>query len=143
MYRDLSKVRYDDRGNIFLPFTLENLREFVRSFPDGVTPHEIKEEFDVSHSAMLQYCRKLVKQRTIVATGSTSSRRYHWRDPRLEGETGPKRKPRGEPKLEVIEGGKRGTPVPYTKPVGPSGKPGYDKKRAAKGMKVKRARMGT
>lgn len=37
----------------------------------------------------------------------------------------------------------RGTVVPHTRHEGPSGKPGRDKARSARGVKVKRARQGT
>lgn len=37
----------------------------------------------------------------------------------------------------------RGKVVPRTRPIGPSGKPGLDRKRGAAGFKVKRARQGT
>jgi predicted DNA-binding transcriptional regulator len=41
------------------------------------------------------------------------------------------------------EAPRRGVIVPHTRAVGPSGKPGEDKKRSARGVRVKRARQGT
>lgn len=37
----------------------------------------------------------------------------------------------------------RGKVVPHVRPIGPSGKPGLDKRRGNAGRKVKRARQGT
>lgn len=37
----------------------------------------------------------------------------------------------------------RGVVVPHVRPEGPSGKPGRDKARSARGVRVKRQRMGT
>lgn len=41
------------------------------------------------------------------------------------------------------EAPKRGAPVAHVSPVGPSGRPGRDRKRSAAGFKVKRQRQGT
>jgi hypothetical protein len=37
----------------------------------------------------------------------------------------------------------RGNVIPHTRAEGPSGKPGRDKARSARGVRVKRARQGT
>jgi hypothetical protein len=37
----------------------------------------------------------------------------------------------------------RGVVVPHTRAAGPSGKPGYDKKRSERGVRVKRSKQGT
>lgn len=42
-----------------------------------------------------------------------------------------------------VEAAQRGVVVPHTRTEGPSGKPGRDRKRQAKGVRVKRARQGT
>jgi hypothetical protein len=42
-----------------------------------------------------------------------------------------------------IDAQPRGVVVPHTRPQGPSGRPGRDKKRQARGVKVKRNRQGT
>lgn len=81
----------------------------------------------------------------LVEDGGRMGKVYAYDPPKAEGPGVRRLFPElDESRIGVgSEAPSRGVVVPHTRPRGPSGKPGNDKARSARGVRVKRQRQGT
>jgi DeoR-like helix-turn-helix domain len=125
--------------SFYVPISNEAVRDLASSLNTWFSSAEIVEEFGVSRATARKYLSELVEAGTLERTGQTKGTRYRLAPMNLP--FGPPRAPRSSP--APSSGHARGQ-VPYTgQPIGPSGKPGRDKKKARGGHRVKRARQGS
>lgn len=136
--------------------TLEEVRDFVRTLDGQWSSLVVRERFGIAGSTAKKYLDALVKRDPpVLKQHGTTGRyvRYEYIPP-SEAEHTPTHKPRteteGHRKADVRKSSSssvaiaRGITVPHTgKMKGRSGKPGFDKKRAEQGHRIKRGRNGS
>lgn len=89
-----------------------------------------------SRTVVANRLSELHEMGTVIHQGHRASSKYRFVKPENDGPT--TRPTHDKPTHRV--GGK---PVPHTRAEGPSGKPGTDKKRSGRGVKIKRQRQGS
>lgn len=113
--------------------TAEKLRDWIVSTHKDGSPFPAREPaafFRCSQSTIIPLLDQLADQDIAVCEDKIRGGRI-WRYNVEIPKDAPRRAPRGEPRIVALPGG-RGRSVAGTgKPVGPSGKPGLDKRRAA------------
>ena len=108
---------------------------FVQNPYKLVRTGEVAEILNIPRSIVGKRCIELEAKKILKHTGNRASSKYAYNS---EIPPGPKEHPRHDRPTNRVGG----APVPHTRQVGPSGKPGLDKKRAGQGIRVKRHRLG-
>lgn len=110
------------------------IRDFAQTHGDWFQMRELQEIVPGSRQQLLKHLKELIKQGTLEAEGYKRRCRYRFVKP--EGNQGPFVAPRGEPSITNIRSKTTGPPVPHTRAQRPSGKPGQDKKKATRGIRI-------
>lgn len=113
--------------------------EMVRDWAigrDWFTTGTVMEAFNISRPTAQKLVGKLVERNILLTEGTHAATKFRYND---KLPAGPKERPvHDRPTTRV-----GGAPVANTREIGPSGKPGLDKKRASQGKRVRRHRVGS
>lgn len=120
----------------------EQARDFAVARQSFTTP-DYMEEFGVARNTALAKLQAMAGRGVIERRGGTTSKSAFWLYVRPTGQTTKRRREPPPEATAATEAAVRGEIVAHTRARGPSGKPGTDRKRSAKGVRVKRQRQGT
>jgi len=122
-------------GRVLINLTPQ-IRDFARQRGDWFQMRHLQEAVPGSRQKLVKGVNQLIEKGTLEAEGYKRQRKYRFVRP--EGNPGPFVAPRGEPSITQIRSKTTGAPVPHTKAQRPSGKPGADRKKAARGVRIRK-----
>lgn len=127
------------KSDEYMNATLHVVRDWVVNWGrDWFAAKEVIADTGFSSGIVRKRLQDLQKTRIVVHNGKERGGSKYMYNPEMP--KAPKTRPRHDTPRSKDRGG---APVPHTRTVGPSGKPGMDKRRARAGKKVKRHRQGS